>query len=47
MSAKSNNQGRAYEYAWCQALVKSLKTLQKINIVKIQVFLQIKKHGIT
>lgn len=34
MSAKSNNQGRAYEYAWCQALVKSLKTLQKINIVK-------------
>lgn len=34
MSTKSNNQGRAYEYAWCQALVKSLKSLQKIDIVQ-------------
>ena len=33
MSASSNNQGRAYEYAWITALFKALDPLRKTDIV--------------
>ncbi len=34
VSTKSNDQGRAYEYAWIQTLYKVLKELRKTSIVK-------------
>lgn len=33
MSNKSNNQGRAYEYAWIQTLYETLKKVRKTSIV--------------
>ncbi|MFB1335539.1 HaeIII family restriction endonuclease [Helicobacter pylori] len=34
MSDKSNNQGRAYEYAWCLALEQKLSVLKKVIVDK-------------
>ncbi|WRB42172.1 HaeIII family restriction endonuclease [Helicobacter pylori] len=34
MSNKSNNQGRAYEYAWCLALEQKLSVLKKVIVDK-------------
>lgn len=34
MSTKSNNQGRAYEYAWIKTLYKALDGMRKTRIVK-------------
>lgn len=34
MSNKSNNQGRAYEYAWCLALEQKLSILKKVIVDK-------------
>ena len=34
MSTKSNDQGRAYEYAWMQTLYKTLSELRKTRIEK-------------
>ena len=33
MSANSNNQGRAYEYAWITTLFETLNSLRKTGIV--------------
>lgn len=34
VSTKSNNQGRAYEYAWIQALLKALNETRKTRIIE-------------
>ncbi len=34
MSDKSNNQGRAYEYAWCLALEQKLSVFKKVIVDK-------------
>ncbi len=34
MSNKSNNQGRAYEYAWLEILYKTLKNIRPTKIIK-------------
>ena len=34
MSASSNNQGRAYEYAWLDTLSKELSKSQQIELVR-------------
>ena len=33
MSANSNNQGRAYEYAWINALFETLNSIRETGIV--------------
>ena len=37
VSTKSNDQGRAYEYAWMQTLYKTLSELRKQELRKIPV----------
>ena len=46
MSDKSNNQGRAYEYAWIQALFDKLAKTKQVSIVENSSYQANKKHGI-
>ena len=41
MSVNSNNQGRAYEYAWMTALLELLKPLRKTYEQKLIYFLRL------
>lgn len=45
MSTKSNDQGRAYEYAWIKTLYKALCEMRKTKIVDNSSLHANEKHG--
>lgn len=46
MSSKSNNQGRAYEFAYLNILHEEISKYRLSRIEKIQAMKRLKKHGI-
>ena len=46
MSSKSNNQGRAYEFAYLNILHEEISKYRLSRIEKNQAMKQLKKHGI-